>query len=299
MRLGLIGTGNMGSRIGPKLLQAGHSLTVYDIRREAAAPLCEAGAEWVDGPAKLAEVSEAVLTSLPDPAIVKEVVLDPERGVLRVMKRGSGYIDISTSTPWLAQEIAEAGRAVGVDTLDAPLSSGGVYIGVGGDRRAYDRWRPVLEAAGDHVFYVGGPGMGQTAKLVRQYVGFSTFMAEAEALVIAAKAGLDVETMAEFLGASVGRTAFRDRVLGGLLARDFGVPGQTTSTLDIVSKDLRLAVELAQRVQAPANIGLATSDTLQRGQAQGWGRHNFWAAVQVLEQMAGTELKPKEKPSQA
>jgi len=295
MRVGLIGTGNMGNRIGPKLLKAGHSLLVHNIRREAAAALCQAGAEWIDAPRKLAESAEAVLTSLPEPAIVKEVVLDPVRGLLTAMRAGSAYIDISTSTPWLAQEIDEAANAVGVDAFDAPLSSGGVYIGVGGDRQAFERWRPVLEAAGDHVSYVGGPGMGQALKLVRQYVGFSHFMAEAEALVIAAKAGLDVKATAEFVGASVGGSAFRDRVFGALFARDFGTPGQAPSALDIVAKDLQLAVELARRVHAPASIGLATSDVLQRGQAQGWGRHNFWAAVQVLEQMAGAELRPRQQ----
>src|SRR5438552_624391 len=177
------------------------------------------------------------------------------------MRAGSAYIDISTSTPWLAQEIAEAANAVGVDAFDAPLSSGGVYIGVGGDRQAFERWRPVLEAAGDHVSYVGGPGMGQALKLVRQYVGFSHFMAEAEALVIAAKAGLDVKATAEFVGASVGGSAFRDRVFGALFARDFGTPGQAPSALDIVAKDLQLAVELARRVHAPATIELAQHAT--------------------------------------
>lgn len=297
MRVGLIGTGNMGNRIGPKILRGGHELLVYDVRREAATALCEAGATWSEGPTALAAACEAVLTSLPDPAIVKDVVLDAREGLLTVMKPGSAYIDISTSTPWLAQEIAEAAGAVGVGALDAPLSSGGVYIGVGGDRQVYERCLPVLESAGDHVFYVGGAGMGQAAKLVRQYTGFSIFMAEAEALVIAAKAGLDVGAMADFLGASVGTTPFRERVFSALLSRDFGTPGQAPSALDIVAKDLHLAVELAQKVKAPATIGLATSDILQRGQAQGLGRHNFWSAVQVLEQMAGCELRGQ--PSQS
>ena len=291
MRVGLIGTGNMGNRIGPKILRARHSLAVFDVRREAATALCEAGAEWLSSPAELAGSVEAVLTSLPSPDIVRKVVMDPEQGLLAAMSRGSAYIDISTSTPWLAQDIANAARARGIDALDAPLSSGGVYLGVGGERAAYDRLLPVLEAIGDHVFYVGGPGLGQTAKLVRQYASFCGFMAEAEALVLAAKAGLDAPAIADFLGASVGRSDFRDRVLGGLFARDFGEPGQASSTLDIVAKDVSLAVELARRVHSPAAIGLTVSDTLQRGQAQGWGRHNFWSAVKVLEQFAGVELR--------
>jgi len=293
MRVGLIGTGNMGNRIGPKVLRGGHALTVYDVRAEAAAALRQAGAQWADSLAQLASSVEVVMTSLPSPSIVEEVVLDRRDGLVTAMAPGSAYIDISTSTPWLAQEIAQELEAVGVDALDAPLSSGGEYIGVGGEDAAFERWRPVLDAMSDHVFHVGGPGTGQAAKLVRQYASFCSFMAEAEALVMAAKAGLNAGAIAGFLGDSVGRTPFRDRVLGSLFARDFGIPGQATATLDIVAKDVNLAVEFARRIQAPAGVGLAVSDTFQRAQAQGWGGQNFWAAVQILEQQAQTELRKR------
>jgi 3-hydroxyisobutyrate dehydrogenase-like beta-hydroxyacid dehydrogenase len=207
------------------------------------------------------------------------------------MKPGSTYVDMSTSTPWLARDIHAAFKQAGLDALDAPLSNGGVFIGVGGDEAAYERCRPVLEAAGEHVFRVGGPGMGQAAKLVRQYVAFSSFMAEAEGLVIAAKAGLDPGKMATFLGQTLGSSPHRERVIGALLQGDFGDPETAASKLDIVAKDLALAVELARRAGSPANVGLAASDVLQRGQAQGWGRLNFWSAVQVIEEMAGAQVR--------
>ncbi len=98
MDVGLIGTGNMGGRFGPKILAAGHKLTVFDLRREATADLCEAGATWADTPAAVAQASSVVLTSLPSPAVVEEVVFDPSTGILAGLAPGGVYIDHSTST---------------------------------------------------------------------------------------------------------------------------------------------------------------------------------------------------------
>ena len=291
MRVGLIGTGNMGNRFGPKILNAGHTLTVNDLDREAATALCEAGAAWADSPAAVARVSDVVLSSLPSPAAVERVALDPENGVVAGLQPGGVYVDVSTSTPTLARLIAEACRQHGVDSLDAPLSSGGVYTTVGGDPAVFERCRPVLEAVSDHVLYMGGTGMGQVAKLVRQYQSFSSFVCEVEALLIAVKAGADLDAVTESLSASVGRSSFGERTISSILRRDFGTPETATATLNIVAKDLSLAVELACQVGAPAQAGLAASDVLQRGLALGWGRHQFWAAVQVLEEMAGVKLE--------
>lgn len=291
MRVGLIGTGNMGNRFGPKLIRAGHDLTVYDLRRESATALCEMGAHWAGSPAAVAEAAEVVITSLPSPAAVESVALDPQEGVVSALGAHGVYIDMSTSTPTLANRIAEACRARGVDSLDAPLSSGGVYTTVGGDAAVFERCRPVLGAVSDHVIHVGGTGMGQVAKLVRQYVSFSTFVAELEALLIAAKAGANLQAVTQFLRASMGRSGFSERSIDSIFRRDFGTPETATATLDIVAKDLSLAVDLARQVQAPAQVGLAASDVLQRGLALGWGRYNFWAAVHSLEEVAGMKLE--------
>lgn len=290
MRVGLIGTGTMGNRMGPKILAAGHALIVHDIREQSTAALREAGAEWADGPAAVAETSEVVLTSLPTPAAVEIVALGADGGLLDSIAPGNVFVDLSTSPPTLAREMAAAFEERGIEALDAPLSSGGIFMTVGGDRQVFERCRPLFEAMSDHVSYMGLAGMGQVAKLVRQYVSFSGFFLEAEALLICAKAGGDVRAVAEFLGASVGRSSLHERALNATFQRDFGTTETSSARLDIVAKDLKLAVELAREVGAPAHVGLLTSDILERGQASGWGRHEFWSAVQVLEQMAGREL---------
>src|SRR5581483_2043139 len=112
----------------------------------------------------------------------------------------------------------------------------------GGSREAYERCLPLLQAAGDHVFYAGGPGTGQATKLVRQYVSFCNFVTEAEALILADKAGLDAAAIATFLGKTLGTSAHRERVMDAMLRRDFGSPDTAASKLDIVAKDLELAV---------------------------------------------------------
>src|SRR5581483_3318392 len=145
-------------RIGPRLLKAGHTLAVYDIRQAAAASLCQQGAHWAGSVNQLAEAADVIITSLPSSAIVEDVALSQENGLIGAMRSGCTYIDMSTSTPWLAEKIAAAFLEAGIDALDAPLSSGGVYIGVGGNRDAFERCRPVLDAVGTHVFWVGGPG---------------------------------------------------------------------------------------------------------------------------------------------
>ncbi len=280
----------MGNRFGPKILRAGHDLCVYDTRPEAAEALCAAGARWVNGPVEMAEQAEVIITSLPSPTIVEQVVLGAPDALVRVLKPGSAYVDMSTSTPWLARDIAAACDRAGIQALDAPLSNGGVFIGAGGSREAYERCLPLLQAAGDHVFYAGGPGTGQATKLVRQYVSFCNFVTEAEALILADKAGLDAAAIATFLGKTLGTSAHRERVMDAMLRRDFGSPDTAASKLDIVAKDLELAVGLARRVGAPAGTGAAASDVLQRAQAQGWGRINFWSAIRVLEQVAHTQI---------
>ena len=296
MDVGLIGTGNMGGRFGQRILASGHRLTVHDLRQEATTSLCEAGATWASSPLEVARASTVVLTSLPSPAAVEDVVLNPSTGVLVGLVPGGVFIDHSTSTPWLARRIDEACRSRGLSALDAPLSSGGRFIGVGGDRDVFESCLPVLEAVGDEVFYVGEAGMGQATKLVRQYVGFCSFAVLMEGLMIYQKVGGDVSMMAEFIRKS--STGGHERYVARLLDRDFGEPGTSTATLDIVSKDVELSVELARHFESPATIGVVVSDLLKRGQAMGWGRNEHWSAIHALEKAAGMQLDASAKQQQ-
>ena len=293
MQLGYIGTGIMGNPMAKALIEAGHSVTVHDIRRDSATNLCEMGADWADSPRELAAASAVVFTSLPGPVEAEQVLTDPDTGILAGIKPGGTWIDTTTNSPTLIRQLAEVCQARGIDLLDSPVSGRipNMTMMVGGDPAVFEKHRPVLETMGKDVIYVGGTASGCTAKLVTQYMGYSNFVAGVEGMLIGAKAGLDMDILAKLIPISASASSTMSRSIDVLLDGTFGSNG----SLDIVAKDLHLACQLARDVQAPSRIGDIVDDVLQRAQAQGWGKEGFPAVAQILEQMAGADLRSKSK----
>lgn len=289
MQLGFIGTGTMGNPMARCLLEAGHALTVYDVRRQATANLCEQGARWADNPCAVAKASEVVFTSLPGPTEVEQAVLAPSTGILAGLKTGHAYIDMTTNAPGVVRRIAEACREQGVAVLDAPVSGRppGMTMMVGGDLATFTQYRPLLACMGRNIFHVGETGSGCIAKLVTQYLGYANFITALEGLLIGAKAGIDLRVLAQIVPVSAGASRTFDNIPRSVLSGAFTSGG----TLDIVAKDVHLACELAREVGAPAHMGLLADDVYARAQAQGWGQQGFPIAVRILEAMAGMELR--------
>jgi 3-hydroxyisobutyrate dehydrogenase-like beta-hydroxyacid dehydrogenase len=289
MRLGFVGTGTMGAPMARCLIDAGHELTVYDVRPSATAELAARGAHAAGNPAEVAQRSEVVFTSLPGPHEVEHAVLDPSSGILAGLAAGGGYIDMTTNAPAVARRIAEACRARGVEMLDAPVSGRPPVMTVmaGGDAAVFAKYRPLLAAMAGNIFHVGEAGAGCVAKLVTQYLGYTNFVAALEGLLIGAKAGIDLAQLARIVPLSAGASRTFDNIPRSVLTGTFTAGG----TLDIVAKDLALACELAREVAAPANLGLLAHDVLHRAQAQGFGQEGFPVAVKILEAMAGVELR--------
>lgn len=289
MRLGFVGTGTMGTPIAGCLIDAGHTLSVFDIRPEATAALAARGANALASPRAVAERSEVVFTSLPGPDQMEPAVLDPATGILAGLRAGAGYVDLTTNAPTVARRVAAACRTNGVDMLDAPVSGRppGMTVMIGGDAAVFARCRPLFEAIARNIFYVGEAGAGCIAKLVTQYLGYTNFVAALEGLLIGAKAGVDPGVLAQIVPFSAGASRTFDNIPRSVLTGAFTAGG----TLDIVAKDLHLAGDLAREVGAPASLGLLAHDVLHRAQARGWGQDGFPVAARILEAMAGCELR--------
>ena len=172
MKVGFVGLGNIGRPMAKHLARGGHDLTVFDIHRDAAEELLAMGASWSDGPAGVARSSEVVLTSLPGPRDVEEALLG-EGGILSGAGIGKTVFDLSTIDPESVRRIAGAAAAKGIVFMDAPVSGGvkgaeeaTLCVMVGGDRAAYDRFKPVLDLIGDKAMYCGENGSGAVCKIV-------------------------------------------------------------------------------------------------------------------------------------
>jgi 3-hydroxyisobutyrate dehydrogenase len=289
MRLGFVGTGTMGAPMALCLIDAGHELTVCDVRPAATAPLAARGAHVAGSPAEVARHSEVVFTSLPGPREVEHAVLDSAAGILAGLAVGGAYIDMTTNAPAVARRIAEVCSTHGVDVLDAPVSGRPPTMTVmaGGDPAVFAKYRPLLAAMAGNIFHAGEAGAGCVAKLVTQYLGYTNFVAALEGLLIGAKAGIDLAQLARIVPLSAGASRTFHNIPRSVLTGTFTAGG----TLDIVAKDLALACDLAREVAAPANLGLLAHDVLHRAQAQGWGQEGFPVAARILEAMAGVELR--------
>jgi len=293
MRIGFVGTGTMGTPIASCLIAAGHALTVYDRRAAAAEALCAAGAGEAGSAFAAARDNEVVFTSLPGPAEFEAAMLEPQTGILAGLQEGSAHIDLTTNAPKTIAKVADACRARGVELIDAPVSGRppNMTVMVGPREEGFARPRHLFEAIAANVFHVGPSGAGVTAKLVTQYLGYTGFIAALEGMLVAAKAGIDLDTLAKIVPVSAGQMRTFDNVPRGVLTRSFAAGG----TLDIVAKDVELACQLARDVGAPASLGTLASDAYKRAQAEGWGQEGFPVVARVLEAMAGVELHSKGK----
>ena len=214
MRIGFVGTGTMGTPIAGCLIRAGHSLSVYDRRPEATAALCAQGAVRADSAFAAARDSEVVFTSLPGPAEFEAAMLEPQTGILAGLQPGAAHIDLTTNAPKTIARVAEACRSRGVELIDAPVSGRPptMTVMVGASDAAFARYRPLFEAIAANVFHVGPSGAGATAKLVTQYLGYTNFIASIEGMLVAAKAGIDLDILARIVPVSAGQSRTFDNI---------------------------------------------------------------------------------------
>jgi 3-hydroxyisobutyrate dehydrogenase-like beta-hydroxyacid dehydrogenase len=204
-KVGFVGLGIMGTSMARNLIEDGHELVIHNRTRAKAEKLAKLGAEVATSPREVAGRSDVIITMLPGPPEVEEV-LAGENGLLEGVRDGSLIVDMSTSSPLLAQELSRTANTRGVGMLDAPVSGGDIgaiegtlSIMVGGEKEDFERARPLFEAMGKTIVHVGAAGAGQTVKACNQIVVALVIEAVSEALVLGSKAGVKPEKVIDAL----------------------------------------------------------------------------------------------------
>jgi 3-hydroxyisobutyrate dehydrogenase len=294
-RLGWIGTGVMGSSMCGHLMDAGFATTVYSRTKSKAEPLVAKGAAWADSPRAVAGASDVVFSIVGFPADVRHVTLGAD-GSLAGSKPGNILVDMTTSEPSLAIEIAEQAAAKNVVSIDAPVSGGDVgarearlSIMIGGDAAAVDALRPCWEAMGKTIVHQGGPGAGQHTKMVNQTLIATNMIGVCEALLYAYKAGLDLNTVME----SVASGAAGSWSLSNLGPRMINGNFDPGFFVEHFIKDMGIALAEAKRMNLSLP-GLALAHQLYVAlAAQGHARDGTHALQLALASLSGIDWKSR------
>ena len=296
MPVAFIGLGNMGGSMSRNLAAAGVDLTVYDTDPARAEAAVAAGAKSADTAAAAVAGADVLITMLPTPAIVEDVMLGGG-GALAALPDGALWIDMSTSVPAVANRVRERGSARGIRVLDAPVSgmakgadAGMLQIFVGGQGADFAAARPLFDVLGDpeRVLHVGGHGAGYTVKLAINQLWFMQLVSIAEVLTVGVKAGVDLEVLQKSLIASPANSVLLERDLEGLLtAGDY----DEGFAIALACKDAGLAVDLAREVQGPVELGALTEQIFRRARAAYGDRAGEMTPVRLYEDIAGIELR--------
>ncbi len=294
MKAGFIGLGAMGQPMAKRLAGAGLELTVFDLSAVAVNELVALGATKAGSAGEVAAASDIIFTSLPNSAILKNVVLG-ENGVLSGIKRDSLAVDLSSVEPHVSRQLAEAFKAKGCAALDAPVSggvsgaaAGTLTIMVGGEAEDLDRARPLLKHLGKKISHIGGHGAGQAIKLVNNLLLGVNMAAVAEALTLGRKLGLTPETMLEIIsqssGASYALTAKAEKyIFKGEFAPGFAV--------DLQYKDLELAVGTAKSLTLPLPMANQAQQLFETARARGQGQEDISSVIKIHEDLAGVKVR--------
>ncbi|MBA4016618.1 MAG: oxidoreductase [Pirellula sp.] len=294
-RLGWIGTGVMGKSMAGHLMDKGFPMTVYNRSQAKAQPLLDKGAKWGATPRAVAEQSDVVFSIVGFPVDVRNVILGAD-GALAGCKPGNILVDMTTSEPSLAVEIAETAKKKGVYSVDAPVSGGDIgarearlSIMIGGEKDVIDALKPCWEAMGKTIVHQGGPGAGQHTKMVNQTLIASGMVALCEGLLYAHKAGLDLNTVLLSVGPGAAGSWSLANYGPRIIKNDFA-PG---FAVEHFIKDMGIALEESKRMGL-AMPGLALAHQLYISlKAQGHGRDGTQSLQLALARLANFDWKAR------
>lgn len=290
-RIGWIGTGVMGTSMCGHLIAAGFSATVFNRSRDKAQSLLDKGAKWADSPKAVAEASDVVFSIVGFPSDVRAVILGPD-GALAGCRAGSVLVDMTTSEPSLAVEIAEAAKKKNVHSIDAPVSGGDVgarearlSIMIGGDKDVVEALAPCWQAMGKTIVHQGPAGAGQHTKMVNQTLIATGMIGVCEALLYGYRAGLDLNVVLQSVGSGAAGSWSLSNLGPRIIAGNFA-PG---FLVEHFIKDMGIALAESKRMGL-AMPGLALAHQLYVAlAAQGHGRDGTHALELALASLSGLD----------
>jgi 2-hydroxy-3-oxopropionate reductase len=292
-KIGFIGLGIMGKPMARNLLKAGYPLTVYDIVPDKAEEVVKAGAKAGSSSKDVAEKSEVIITMLPNSPDVKEAVLG-KNGVLEGAKPGTILIDMSSIAPLASKEVAEKAKENGVTVLDAPVSGGEpkaiegtLAIMVGGPQETFDEVEDILSVMGASVTRVGEIGSGNMTKLANQIIVALNIAAMSEAMVLAAKAGVNAEKVFQAIRGGLAGSTVLDAKMPLVLEGNFK-PG---FRIELHIKDLANALDTAHEIGVSVPLSAAVMEVMQALKVDGKGSDDHGGIIQFYEKLAKVQVR--------
>ncbi len=290
MRYGFVGLGNLGRHLAVNLARGGFDVGVHDLQQAAAAPVLAAGAHWAGSVTELARACDCVITCLPSPAATA-AVLD---SALPVMSRGSTWIEMSTNDFAQVEALAARAEKRGISTLACPVTggvhraeAGDITVLAGGAQPVFAAHQAALEAMGGRVIYLGGIEQATVTKVVTNMLAFIHLIAAGEALMLCAKAGVDLRSAFEAIAASSGNSFVHETESQVILNGSYDIG----FTMDLACKDAGFAVEFGRRFGVPLRLAGVMEQTFIEGRAKYGG--GAWSSmiVKLLEDSVGIPLR--------
>jgi 3-hydroxyisobutyrate dehydrogenase-like beta-hydroxyacid dehydrogenase len=287
--LGFVGLGVMGSRVVKRLLDAGHPVTGYNRTRSKAQWLLDAGMAWGESPRAVAEASDVSFSMVTNTAALRRIHEGPD-GLLAGLGAGKVYVDMSTVSPAFSQELAQQVAGRGAAMLDAPVSGsvitleeGKISIMVGGDPVVFEKVKPVLLDIGPKVTHVGKNGLAVTMKIATNLSLAVQMLAFSEGVLIAEKSGIKRETAVEVLLNSVIASPMV-KYRGPFVLQ---MPDQAWFSVNMMQKDMNLALELGQQLDIPLPTTAITNEFLTAARGMGLEEQDFAVLFRVLAHLSG------------
>jgi 3-hydroxyisobutyrate dehydrogenase-like beta-hydroxyacid dehydrogenase len=279
----------MGSRVVKRLLDAGHQVTGYNRTRSKAQWLLDAGMLWGETPRHVAESADIVLSMVTNTSALRSIVEGPD-GVLAGLAPGKVYLDMSTVSPAFSQELAKQVAAKGASMLDIPVSGsvvtleeGKLSIMVGGDEAVFEKVKPILLDIGPKVTYVGPNGLAVTMKIASNLSLAVQMLAFSEGVLLAEKSGIKRETAVEVLVNSVIASPMV-KYRGPFV---LGMPEEAWFNVNMMQKDMNLALELGRQVDVPLPTTAVTNEILTAARGLGLQEQDFAIMFEVLAKLSG------------